>query len=78
MSDADVASKAPESDAQEDTQRDLEAENISGIEGDTLPTQGSASMGEHCTTDRPKPTSEAPTGEMNKYNDIDVYGKTKT
>lgn len=46
MADADVATKAPESDAQEDAQpRDTEAEKISGIQGDTKPEQGSASMG---------------------------------
>lgn len=50
MADNDVATKAPESDAQEsDAQENLkdveEAEGISGIPGDTKPDQGSASMG---------------------------------
>jgi hypothetical protein len=39
MADEEVATKAPESDAQQDAQR------ISGIEGDTKPDQGAASMG---------------------------------
>ena len=43
MADQDVATKAPESDAQE--QSAVEAKDISGIEGDTKPDQGAASMG---------------------------------
>lgn len=44
MADDDVATRAPESDAQgRDTK--TEAEKISGIEGDTKPDQGAASMG---------------------------------
>ena len=45
MADNDVATKAPESDAQEGTEQPSEAEKISGIPGDTKPDQGSASMG---------------------------------
>lgn len=45
MSDADVATRAPESDAQEDLKDVEAAEGISGIEGDTKPDQGAASMG---------------------------------
>lgn len=63
MADEEVATKAPESDAQ----------GTSGIEGDTKPDQVSASMGEHCVTDRPTPAGERPTGETTKYNDIEVY-----
>lgn len=65
MADEDVATKAPESDAQEDSQEE--------IPGDTKVDQGAASMGvsytrcwtsqtdidwlqEHCTTDRPTRT----------------------
>ena len=50
MADMDVATKAPESDAQEDTQQPTEAEKISGISGDTKPDQGAASMGVSCYT----------------------------
>ena len=74
MSDNDVATKAPESDAQEDAPKEqTEAEKISGIQGDTKPDQGSASMGEHCVTDRPTPAGAQPTGEVTKYADTDVY-----
>ena len=45
MADSEVATKAPESDAQEASQPQTEAEQISGIQGDTKPDQGSASMG---------------------------------
>ena len=45
MADEEVATKAPESDAQEQTRAPTEAEKISGIEGDTKPDQGAASMG---------------------------------
>ncbi|KAK4548961.1 hypothetical protein LTR36_008734 [Oleoguttula mirabilis] len=30
-------------------------------------------MGEHCTTDRPTPAGQTPTGEITKFNDIEVY-----
>lgn len=43
MADEDVATRAPESDAQE--QAPTEAEQVSGIAGDTKPDQGPASMG---------------------------------
>lgn len=45
MADNEVATRAPESDAKEDLKDVEEAEGISGIQGDTKPTQGSASMG---------------------------------
>jgi len=63
MSDEEIATKAPESDAQEP----------SIIPGDSRPDQGQASMGEHCTTDRPTPAGEAPTGEIAKLNDVECY-----
>lgn len=43
MADDDVATKAPESDAQE----------TSGISSEDTPAQKGVSMGEHCVTDRP-------------------------
>lgn len=52
MADNDVATKAPESDAQEGTEQPTEAEKISGIPGDTKPDQGSASLGVSLYTDR--------------------------
>lgn len=45
MADEDLATKAPESDAQEQSQPATETEKISGIQGDTKPDQGTASMG---------------------------------
>lgn len=45
MADNDVATRAPESDAQEDLKDVEQAEGISGIQGDSKPDQGSASMG---------------------------------
>ncbi|RYP57272.1 hypothetical protein DL769_009585 [Monosporascus sp. CRB-8-3] len=62
MTEADVATKAPESDAQENPM----------IPGDT-PAQSGPTMGEHCTTDRPTPAGEAPKGEIRKLGGVDVY-----
>jgi len=46
MADDELATRAPESDAQEQsTNQPSEAEKISGIPGDTKPDQGAASMG---------------------------------
>ncbi|EME84165.1 uncharacterized protein MYCFIDRAFT_163005 [Pseudocercospora fijiensis CIRAD86] len=67
MADDELATKAPESDAQEDKQNEKE------IPGDSKVDQGAASMGEHCTTDRPTPAGEQPTGEIAKYNDVETY-----
>jgi dienelactone hydrolase len=61
MSEPEIATKAPESDAAE----------ASLIPGNSQ-AQSGASMGEHCTTDRPT-TGQKPTGEMTKFKDIDVY-----
>ncbi|CAF9938429.1 MAG: hypothetical protein HETSPECPRED_001067 [Heterodermia speciosa] len=61
MADDEVATKAPESDAAEQTT----------IPGDT-PAQEGPTLGEHCVTDRPSPAGE-PTGEISKIADIDVY-----
>ncbi|CAK1364427.1 unnamed protein product [Cercospora beticola] len=63
MADEDVATRAPESDAQE----------ASAVPGDSKPDQGAASMGEHCTTNRPTPSGEQPTGEIAKFNDVETY-----
>ena len=61
MSEPELATRAPESDAAE----------ASSFPGDSQ-AQGGASMGEHCTTDRPT-TGQTPTGEMTKFKDIEVY-----
>ncbi|KAH9900154.1 dienelactone hydrolase [Xylariomycetidae sp. FL2044] len=66
MAEPDVATKAPESDAQEDIAK------ATVIPGDT-PAQTGPTMGEHCTTDRPTPAGEAPKGEIRKLGGVDVY-----
>ncbi|KAK7509949.1 Alpha/Beta hydrolase protein [Phyllosticta citriasiana] len=55
MADQDLATKAPEVDAQEDAE------------------QPQPAMTEHCTSDRPTPAGEVPTGELTKLNGVDVY-----
>ncbi|ORY57297.1 Alpha/Beta hydrolase protein [Pseudomassariella vexata] len=67
MTEVEVATKAPESDAQEDTPALTPV-----ILGDT-PAQTGPTMGEHCTTDRPTPAGEAPQGEIRKLGGIDAY-----
>ncbi|KAF2858829.1 alpha/beta-hydrolase [Piedraia hortae CBS 480.64] len=54
----DMATKAPESDAQA----------VSGIPGDTKPDQGATSMVEHCVTDRPTHMQDT-----SKLGDVEVY-----
>ncbi|KAI9808711.1 MAG: hypothetical protein M1825_003863 [Sarcosagium campestre] len=61
MADNEIATKAPESDAQ-----------APAIPGDT-PAQEGPTMGDHCATDRPAPAGEVSTGEISKINDVDVY-----
>lgn len=60
MADADNATRAPESDAQE-----FSTPSIHPPEPHVV--------GEHCVTDRPTPAGQASTGEIIKLNDIDVY-----
>ncbi|KAL7913937.1 Alpha/Beta hydrolase protein [Trichoderma velutinum] len=62
MTEIDIATKAPESDAQQDSSINE-------------PTDVGQQMGEHehCVTDRPTPAGQGPTGEIIKLNDIDVY-----
>ncbi|KAF2195424.1 alpha/beta-hydrolase [Zopfia rhizophila CBS 207.26] len=69
MADDGIATKAPESDAQ---QTPAEQAEQSVFPGDSKAQEG-PSMGEHCTADRPTPTGEIPTGEMSKLGGIDVY-----
>lgn len=70
MADEDLATRAPENDAQEDVEKGT-ASSI--FPNDTL-AQSGPSMGEHCTTDRPLPSSSsAPSGELTTLNDIQCY-----
>ncbi|KAL2255651.1 hypothetical protein VTK26DRAFT_2943 [Humicola hyalothermophila] len=64
MAEPEVASKAPESDAQ--TRHEAPAASDS-------PAPPTPPMGEHCTSDRPTPSGQAPTGEITKLNEVDVY-----
>ncbi|KAH8166099.1 hypothetical protein CIB48_g2131 [Xylaria polymorpha] len=61
MTDQDLATRAPESDAHE-----YPAPAESSDEADPV-------VSEHCTTDRPTPSGEAPKGEIRKLGGIDVY-----
>ncbi|KAI0452081.1 Alpha/Beta hydrolase protein [Xylaria acuta] len=61
MADQDMATRAPESDAHESP---TPAES---------PDDAGPAMSEHCTTDRPTPSGEAPKGEIRKLGGIDVY-----
>ncbi|KIW16123.1 hypothetical protein PV08_06174 [Exophiala spinifera] len=63
MSDPELATKAPETDAMEPSM----------ISNEDSKAQTGASMGEHCVTDRPNPDNRQPSGEMSKFGDIDVY-----
>ncbi|KAG8418231.1 hypothetical protein J3458_005657 [Metarhizium acridum] len=65
MTEVDMATKAPESDAQE-RQTEQKPETIT-------PAESPGQTGEHCVTDRPTPSGQSSTGEIIKLNDIDVY-----
>ncbi|KAL2264694.1 hypothetical protein VTJ83DRAFT_7204 [Remersonia thermophila] len=66
MSDSDLATRAPESDAQ--------AADVSPRPAGTTSTApANPGLGEHCTSDRPAPAGQASTGEITKLNDVDVY-----
>lgn len=65
MTDEEVTTKAPESDAQEDAGKNPTTDDPVARAGPT--------MGEHCTSDRPTPSGEVPTGELTKLGDVDVY-----
>ncbi|KAM3463843.1 hypothetical protein MY5147_009614 [Beauveria neobassiana] len=67
MADADNATRAPESDAQETNTPVAPAPA-------PAPAPAAAPVtGEHCVTDRPTPSGQSSTGEIIKLNDIDVY-----
>jgi dienelactone hydrolase len=75
MADNDIATRAPESDAQEKPQEQPDVPKPaeeSVFPGDTRAQQG-PSMGEHCTTDRPTPSGEKPTGDLTKLGGVECY-----
>ncbi|KAL5120766.1 hypothetical protein ACEQ8H_001247 [Pleosporales sp. CAS-2024a] len=70
MADSDNATRAPESDAQE-------ARTDPAVEQSVFPedtrAQDGPTMGDHCTTDRPAPAGEKPSGELSKLGGVDCY-----
>lgn len=70
MADDEIATRAPENDAQESSS--TTTTNSSLFPGDT-PAQTGPTM-DHCTTDRPVPTSSQPVkGELSSINTIPCY-----
>ncbi|KAK7183341.1 hypothetical protein DPSP01_000537 [Paraphaeosphaeria sporulosa] len=75
MADNEIATRAPESDAQETPALHVPSPAAPGqspIPGDSIAQEG-PTMGEHCTTDRPTPEGEVPSGELTKLGGVDVY-----
>jgi dienelactone hydrolase len=67
-----LATKAPETDAQEPQPTTSPSVFPQDSTAQSGPSMGG--MDTHCTTDRPTPSSQTPTGELTKFtNDIDVY-----
>ncbi|ROT37718.1 dienelactone hydrolase [Sodiomyces alkalinus F11] len=62
MTEIDVATKAPESNATEQPAEPIESSPAAG-----------PAVGEHCVTDRPTPAGQVSTGEIIKINDVEVY-----
>ncbi|KAK4033746.1 protein AIM2 [Parachaetomium inaequale] len=67
MTDAELATKAPESDAQDTNTPPPPSDSPAATPTPTNP------LSEHCTSDRPTPTGLSSTGELTKLNDVDVY-----
>ncbi|KAB5554679.1 Alpha/Beta hydrolase protein [Coniochaeta sp. 2T2.1] len=68
MADPEVATKAPESDAQEDQVAPTELPPQTNS-----PEQPKPTMGEHCTSDRPAPSGQSSTGIIEKLGGVDAY-----
>ncbi|EFX04337.1 dienelactone hydrolase family protein [Grosmannia clavigera kw1407] len=64
MSEADVATRAPESDAAEDA--------APGPVPGPAPI-GRTGLSDHCVSDRPAPKGRSPKGEMRRLGDVDAY-----
>ncbi|KAL3424610.1 Protein AIM2-like protein 4 [Phlyctema vagabunda] len=71
MTEAEVATKAPENDAAETEPKD-EPKTESVFPGDT-PAQTGPALGEHCVTERRTPFGVGPSGEMSQMGGVDVY-----
>ncbi|KAL8393064.1 hypothetical protein RB595_003025 [Gaeumannomyces hyphopodioides] len=68
MTDADLATRAPESDAAAPSSGATEP----AVPDDT-PAQTGPAMGEHCVSDRPTPAGQSGSGETRKLGGVDVY-----
>lgn len=64
-----TAPKSVESDAQEPHTTSDPASS----EDDSSESGRNVVMGSHCTSDRPSPSLQKPTGELTKFDEIDVY-----
>lgn len=82
MTQVDVATKAPESDAAETvsesvTEPTTEATSAANTPAQstspTTTTAGAGEHSEHCVTDRPTPAGQSSSGEIIKINGVDVY-----
>ncbi|KAH6631073.1 Alpha/Beta hydrolase protein [Chaetomium sp. MPI-SDFR-AT-0129] len=75
MTNTEIATKAPESDAQEtNTPPPSEPSSATATTASApAPTSSSPKLSEHCTSDRPAPVGQSSTGEIRKLNDVDVY-----
>ncbi|KAF6816242.1 Protein AIM2-like protein 4 [Colletotrichum sojae] len=85
MTQVDVATKAPESDAAETatetvaeptTEPTTEATSAADTPAQSSPTTttgGAGEHSEHCVTDRPTPAGQSSSGEIIKINGIDAY-----
>ncbi|KAK5078688.1 hypothetical protein LTR64_002897 [Lithohypha guttulata] len=82
MADSELATRAPESDLQEESLEDDKSPLTSKQTSSAEPQPGQAAqVSDHCTTDRPLPSgiaSEAPSGTLSKWSidtgsDVEVY-----
>ncbi|KAK3325244.1 Alpha/Beta hydrolase protein [Apodospora peruviana] len=70
MAEPQVATRAPESDAQESTS--TAAANAPPVAASPA-TTAATGLSDHCTTDRPAPAGVSSTGEITKLANVDVY-----
>jgi hypothetical protein len=70
MTEAEIATRAPENDAQAPTEAPATTPAVAAPAATSAETH--SGLGEHCTTDRPAPAGLASTGEIVKIADVDV------
>ncbi|CAK7269372.1 hypothetical protein SEPCBS57363_003570 [Sporothrix epigloea] len=85
MADADVATRAPESDAAEDGSASSPAGTLDAVAASAAAGNGNTDTGnnnaasadpklcDNCVTDRPTPGNRTPAGEVCKLGEVDVY-----